>query len=298
MNRTIVVGVEDSEHSKDAIAFAGRLAGHSAGRVVVVCAYPSHERGSSDVRREAQQIAQRMSCHLEGIDAVRIRARALAASSLIDALHDLVQTEAAAMLVVGSSGVGQLGEVVSHGAGARLLHAAPCAVAVVPDGYRARPSQPIRRIGVAFDGTLESRAAVVAAVAAVHAFGAELEVLTVLPARIFATPTMMGGPGYVNLETDCGRQARGQLDVLVADLVPEVVAVGTILGGPPAYRLAVRSKRLDLLVVGSRGYGVTRAALARGVSGRVVRDARCPVIAVPRGAEASVGEFFGVPATP
>jgi len=92
--------------------------------------------------------------------------------------------------------------------------------------------------------------------------------------------------------------ARGQLDLLVADLVPEVVAVGTILDGPPARRLAGRSKRLDLRVVGSRGYGVTRAALTRGVSGRVMRDARCPVIAVPRGAEASVGELFGAPATP
>jgi nucleotide-binding universal stress UspA family protein len=105
------------------------------------------------------------------------------------------------------------------------------------------------------------------------------------------------GPGYVNLETNSGRRARGQLDLLVADLVPEVVAVGTILDGPPARRLAVRSKGLDLLVVGSRRYGVTRAALARGVSGRVMRDARCPVIAVPRGAAASVGELFGAPAT-
>jgi nucleotide-binding universal stress UspA family protein len=298
MNRTIVVGVEDSEHSSDAIAFAGRLAQHSAGRVVVVCAYASHRRGRSSVRRDAQQIARRMSRRLEGIDAHRVRPRALAASSFIGGLRDLAQTETAAILIVGSSDVGQFGELMAHGAGARLLHHPPCAVAVVPDGYRARGAQPIRRIGVAFDGTLESRAAVVAAVAAVHAFGAELEVLTVLPARILATPTMMGGPGYVNLETDSGRRARGQLDLLVADLVPEVVAVGTILDGPPARRLAVRSKRLDLLVVGSRGYGMARAALAQGVSGRVLRDAHCPVIAIPRGAEASVGELFGGPATP
>lgn len=43
---------------------------------------------------------------------------------------------------------------------------------------------------------------------------------------------MMGGPGYVNLETNSGRRARDQLDLLVSDLVPEVVAVGTILDGP------------------------------------------------------------------
>jgi nucleotide-binding universal stress UspA family protein len=297
MSRTIVVGVEDSEHSEDAIVFAGRLIQRSAGRVVVVCAYSSHGRGHWHARRGAEQTAQRMSRRLEQIDPDRICARALAAGSLIGALHDLAQRESAAIIVVGSSHVGQLGELVPHGAGARLLHHAPCAVAVVPEGYRARCAQPIRRIGVAFDGTVESRAAVVAAVAAVHGSGAELEVLTVRSARIFATPTMMGGPGYVQLESGSGRRARGQLDLLVADLVPEVVAVGTILDGPPARRLAVRSKRLDVLFVGSRGYGLARAALARGVSARVARDAHCPVIAVPRNAEASVGELFGAAST-
>ena len=79
----------------------------------------------------------------------------------------------------------------------------------------------------------------------------------------------------------------------MAGLSPEVVAEGTILDGRPAHQLALRSKRLDILVVGSRGYGVLRAALAGGVSGRVLRDAHCPVIAVPPGAEASVGELFG-----
>jgi nucleotide-binding universal stress UspA family protein len=46
-----------------------------------------------------------------------------------------------------------------------------------------------------------------------------------------------------------------------------------------------RSLGLDLLVIGSRGYGPLRAVLLGAVSGRVIRDAACPVIVVPRGAE-------------
>ena len=297
MTNTIVVGVEDSEHSKDAIAFARRLAQHSTGDVLVVCAFGS----GAALQRDAERTAQRMGRRLEDIDTARVRTRAVATSSLTRALHDLADAESAAIVIIGSSHVGQLGQMVPNRTGTRLLQDAPCPVAVAPDGYRARRSEPIRRIGVAFDGTAESRAAVGAALAAVWAFGAELEVITVLSARIFATPTMMAGPGYINAETDFGRaarEARATLDALAAGLSPELVVEGTILDGRPAHQLALRSKRLDILVVGSRGHGLLHAALAGGVSGRVLRDAHCPVIAVPPGAEASLGELLGAVTAP
>ena len=43
-------------------------------------------------------------------------------------------------------------------------------------------------------------------------------------------------------------------------------------------RLVEESADLDLLVVGSRGYGPFRSTLIGGVSGRVVRAASCPVL--------------------
>jgi nucleotide-binding universal stress UspA family protein len=297
MTNTIVVGVEDSEHSKDAIALARRLAQHSTGDVVVACACGS----GGGLEREAELTAQRMGRRLEDIDAARIRTCAVATSSLTRALHDLADAESAAIVIIGSSHVGELGQMVPNRIGTRLLHDAPCAIAVAPDGYRARRSEPIRRIGVAFDGTAESRAAVGAALAAVWAFGAELEVITVVSARIFATPTMMAGPGYISAETHFGRaarEAREALDALAAGLSPELVVEGTILDGRPAHQLALRSKRLDILVVGSHGRGLLHAALGGGVSGRVLRDAQCPVIAVPPGAGAPFGALFGAVTSP
>ena len=291
---TILVGVDDSKHSEDAITFAHRLAQYSSGPVVVACAFHSDhdvpEVGDPELRpapqRDAEHTAQRMSLLLEDIDAGRIRTRAVARRSRIHALHDLAIDEEAAIVVVGSSRAGQLGQVVPHGTGARLLHGARCAIAVAPDGYRARREQPIRRIGVAYDGSRESRAALAGAVAAVHALGAELEIITVLSAHILASAAMIGGPAYIGVDEGSRREAREDLDALVAGLASDVIADGTLLNGTRAHELTRHSKHLDLLFVGSHGYGPVHAMLAGGVSARVLRDALCPVIAVPRGVDA------------
>jgi len=67
-----------------------------------------------------------------------------------------------------------------------------------------------------------------------------------------------------------------------------------VLDGDPAERLIERSASLDILVVGSRGYGPLHAVLVGGVSGRVVRAAQCPVIVTPRGVEARLHGLFAV----
>ena len=56
--------------------------------------------------------------------------------------------------------------------------------------------------------------------------------------------------------------------------------------------LAERSADLDLLFIGSRGYGPLRAVLTGGTSGAVTRTAQCPVIVLPRGVEAPLAEVF------
>jgi nucleotide-binding universal stress UspA family protein len=59
-----------------------------------------------------------------------------------------------------------------------------------------------------------------------------------------------------------------------------------VFNGRPANQLVVRSRRLDLLIIGSRGFDPLHAALGAGVSGQVLRDAYCPVVAVPAGIDA------------
>jgi nucleotide-binding universal stress UspA family protein len=64
------------------------------------------------------------------------------------------------------------------------------------------------------------------------------------------------------------------------------------LAGDPAEQLAERSAGVDLMVVGSRGYGPLHSVLVGGVSGRLMRTAHCPTIVVPRGIESALETLF------
>jgi nucleotide-binding universal stress UspA family protein len=74
-----------------------------------------------------------------------------------------------------------------------------------------------------------------------------------------------------------------ELAEAMATIAPTVVAYPILLQDAPVRALAWRSHELDLLVVGSRGYGPSRAVLLGGVCGRLIRRAACPVVVVPRG---------------
>lgn len=61
------------------------------------------------------------------------------------------------------------------------------------------------------------------------------------------------------------------------------VRLETIRGDPSGV-LIERSGNLDILMLGSRAYGPLRHVLLGSVSARVMREAHCPVLVVPRGA--------------
>ena len=127
-----------------------------------------------------------MRDRLDGIAADRRQIRITPNPSAAHALHDIAQAEHAELIVVGSSHTGRLGRVAPGSTGERLLHGAPCAVAIVPDGYRTRAEQPIRRIGVAYDGSDEATAAVAAAVELARALSAELEIIGVVAPEAYS----------------------------------------------------------------------------------------------------------------
>lgn len=80
--------------------------------------------------------------------------------------------------------------------------------------------------------------------------------------------------------------AREVATALAADLGASVETITVAEGeGDPATVLATRSREVDLLVVGSRGYGPVRQVLIGGVSAELMRRAGCPVLIVPRSAE-------------
>ena len=55
------------------------------------------------------------------------------------------------------------------------------------------------------------------------------------------------------------------------------------MAGSAGHELAAQSERVDLMVVGSRGYGPRAAVLLGGVTHTLLRKAACPVVVLPRG---------------
>lgn len=79
------------------------------------------------------------------------------------------------------------------------------------------------------------------------------------------------------------RQCEEELAQAVSALDADIDASETLLEGGARELLACASGELDLLVVGSRGYGPLRAVLLGSVSSALVRPAQSPLVVVPRG---------------
>jgi nucleotide-binding universal stress UspA family protein len=298
---SILIGVDASDRSKDAIAFGGRLADAADADITVANAYPYSDvpsRASSTayrtvLRDDALETANEMRARL-GEDAERAEVVVTANTSPAHALHKMADANRVSLIVVGSTHTGRAGRVLPGSTAERLLHGSPCSVAVVPKDYRDHADAPIRRVGVAYNQSDESRAAVFAAADLARAFGAQLEVIGVVGSEAYGTPALLsGGPSVANLREHIERHVQESLDAIVAEIPSDVPATSVRLDGGAAEALAERSAQLDLLVTGSRGYGPLHSVLVGGFSGRLVRSAQCPVIVVPRGIAAPLGNLFG-----
>ena len=300
---TILIGVDDSERSEDAIAFGRRLADVAGAHVVVANAYPyqalpsraSNAGYREALRDDALETTRRMRDALERLNDDETLIRVIADPSPAKALHHLAHAEQAALVIVGSSLTGRAGRVLPGSTGERMLHGAPCSLAVVPKDYRKHADQPIRRIGVAYNDTDEARAALASAVSLARVLDAELEIIGIVSAEYFTTPALMGSAGS-SLRSDIERSISEGLEQVAAEVPADVKAHTTQATGDAEELLTAQTEDLDILVMGSRGYGPLHAVIAGGLSGRLMRTSHCPVIVIPRGIEAPLETLFG-PAT-
>ena len=296
---TILVGVDSSERSLDAIAFAHQIASASGATVLVANVFPydDHPSRMSNLgfrhvlEADALKVVGKLSAELADLGEHRVRTAVVAKSSAAHGLHYLADIERPDLIVAGSSHVGVIGRVTPGSTGERLLHGAACPVVIVPKDYRTT-ARDIRTIGVAFDGSTESTVALRSAADVAHATHAALRVIRVLDTSGFGTPALMGGPSSVLVPGDVEQTARKALDDAIGELAADVNAQAVFLDGDPAHELAEQTETLDLLVTGSRGYGPLHAVMTGGVTGRLLRDAKCPVIVLPRGVDSPLGALF------
>ena len=92
------------------------------------------------------------------------------------ALHGTAEELQAGLLVIGSTRRGSIGRCLPGSTADRLLHGAPCPVAVVPHGWQ--PKGRIDVIGVGYADTPEGNVALTEALALARRAGAKLRVLS------------------------------------------------------------------------------------------------------------------------
>ncbi len=285
---TVVVGIDGFAPSEDAVTFAARLAGPT-GCLLLASAvpYPPLPAHGADptLLTDLQASTQATLDSLRSMVIERVAAvETLAAVDPSPArmLQELAAERGGPLIVVGSSHLGRLGRVVPGSTAERLLHGAPCPVVVVPK-HASAPTGPLARIGVAVDGSRESDSALRSAAEVAHAHDTELRVIAVCDAHRFGAPAAQNGPGFFIDHDTRARRAQERLDAAVAEVEGDVRVTPVLREGAPAAELVAESESLDVLFLGSRGYGPLRAVLLGGVSGAVVRDAACPVVVTPRG---------------
>lgn len=223
-----------------------------------------------------------------------VETRVLRAQSVPAALHQLQQELGAGLIVVGSTDRGPTGRVMTGSTAQRLLHGAPCPVVVAPRDYRPGP---LKTIAVGFVDTAEGRAALRAAHLLARRSEARLRVVAALhpwmgPGEAFSA----GGKREraSQLKGHHRAQVEAALQRAIDQLEPGVETEPELHVDDAADVLLRVSRNADLLVCGSRGYGPMRSVLLGGVSRRLVDEADCPVLVLPRDARQPLEDLVGL----
>jgi nucleotide-binding universal stress UspA family protein len=280
--KDMVLGFDGSEESLDAVALARRLGEKGDGELHVAVVFPwdplpvtveEYERSRDEHFAEVQ-------AQLEpALEKGSFTLHQLCESSVAGAIGDLAEEVGAELIVVGSTHRGKAGRVYPGSMAERLTQGAPCAVAVAPRGYAAGERDGAGVIGVGYIGTAECKLALELAAKLAGELGLSLKLIAAVPE--FLTPGRIGG-------TDVGysRAVQEEVEGELADArsqLPEGIAVETVMErGDAAEILSGQTDGLELLVLGSRGYGPLRRVLLGGVSTALMRTASCPVVVTPR----------------
>lgn len=283
MSAPIIAAYDPYGEDRAPVELALAAAQITGARVVAVVVYPW---GASDGLPEPYtepESGQRVHDAVHRLtEDLGVETRVLNDLSVPSALHRIARDLEAGLIVVGSTDRGPAARVLTGSTAQRLLHGAPCPIALSPRGYTATP---LKTIAVGYVDAPEGRAALRAAHMLARLAGARLRVIAALhPSGALNTAFA----GAAKPERGSRLQGRHRLEVEAAlqtalnALDAGAEAEPEIHVDDPADVLLRISKHVELIVCGSRGYGPLRSVLLGGVSRRLVDGARCPVLVLPR----------------
>ncbi len=280
----LLVGFDGSEEARDALELVRVLAAESGDGSALVATVlfggplPVELAGLEEPEAaEAEPLFEEVG---EKLSTIALETRAFGGASAGAVLTSLAEHEHPDAIVIGSPHRGAVGQVLIGSVARNLLSGSPCAVFIAPKGYADQEHGSLRRIAVAYDGSPEAKAALREAEALARSSNATIEILTVVSQPVATAVPGAVGTGYVpQFPAEPDRVINEALE----SVDPKLAAEGRRLDGSPAREIAeASSEGVDLLVTGSRGYGPMTRVLLGSVSRKLVEEAPCPVLVVPR----------------
>jgi nucleotide-binding universal stress UspA family protein len=286
----LIVGVDDTDRSRDAIALGQQLALALPRELIAVYVHTLEELDALMSGHHPDEVERLVAEHAAakhakvravaaemGVSDVQLRQATSAAAGL----HDQAVGNDAALVALGSSSRSGLGRVLPGGTAERLLSGSPVPVAVAPNGYASRVPR-LAVIGVGFDESPDAQQAVRWAADFTSRSGASLRLLAVDAPVAFGGTAVGGAWGMQTARQVLAGELQSESEHLAEVLSADLDVDARLFRGPPAKVLVEHSQHLDLLVLGSRGYGPLKSVLLGSVSSYVLRNAHCPVLVVPR----------------
>jgi nucleotide-binding universal stress UspA family protein len=281
---TIVAGCDGFDRGREAVAFASSLADAADAKLFLVAAYQTPPLPFPSSHREQSKQVDAAIRRVRDELAPRALTVAVDALSAPHALRHVAAREHADLIVVGSHSRGRHHRLLDVNHALQVLHAASTAVAVVPDGGTVAPR--LQRIAVGFDGSPESRAALILAADLARTTGGELRVENVVDQRRPAWAADAVGFDSTRWLKTLLADGHRLVDEAIAEL-SDVRADARVVIGEPARTLADTAEFADVLVLGSRRWGPLARLALGSTSEAVVRRAARPVLVLPRATEAS-----------
>jgi nucleotide-binding universal stress UspA family protein len=270
MFSNVVVGVKELEAGRDALCLARPLTSANGNltlaHVQVVAPKPAPDSGAAGAAARHQDALERLTALR---DESRLDAEVVCgeARDVQTGLHDITRAGDADLLVIGASREDEIYRDLVSDDARQLLDNPPCAVAVAPAGYSARPAS-LQTIGVAYDRSPGSDR--VLAVAKTLAAGRH----ATLSAFHAVSGLHVRDPGRFEESIDDEvTQAR--------DLIGNLGVEAHAEYGDPVAQLESFGRSVDLLVLGSHRRGPV-GPLGTGIAQRLADAPPCPLLVVRR----------------
>jgi nucleotide-binding universal stress UspA family protein len=265
MFKNVLVGVDGSQNGRDAIALASQLIDPD-GKLTLAHV---HQGEMAEELEDARKLLE------EERKAADVTAELLSvvAAGPGRGLHEQAEKLHADLLVVGSCRHGAFGRAMLGDDTRAALNGAPCAVAIASRSY-AEHLQPIAKVGVGYNGSPESKAALAAAREIAAPTRASLQALEIVSLTVYSYAGIVPPAIGESIDTFL-QEGNRRLEEL-----PGVE--GHAVYGLTGEELAAFGDRVDILVVGSRGYGPIRRLVLGSTAAYLERHARCSLLVLPR----------------